>query len=243
MSNPSRAEGTMFFPARFSTADEHLDWWGSVEVPDAVLQDVAESYSESRACTIKLMTGGGWHDIERDPSWSDAEYRERNHEAGIAFNERKQKIRDSIPDEIDRFQVRDAVRLHLAWRYAYTLPMEEQEKLESQTVHVGDLSGTLPAFSRHFAMDGYAYNHPTAFTRLPDNNAELDQRLADLARGIQQTHHAASEAQRLAAADYRATLIEHGVNPDRAEQMIAGVPVTAKRTSQRTSNKMWRRQS
>lgn len=229
---PSDQDGTMFFPARFADADEHLSWWRKVDVPDVILQDVLEKYPVSRTSTIRLSLGGNWQDIPRDPSWSDAEYKARNDEAGQEYDKRLSAFRDEIPRDIDRFRVRDAVRLHLAWKYAYTLPQEEQERLRDTEVDLGDLSGTLPAFDRYFSMQGYALDNPETFTRLPDGNEKINAMLARLSAEI-------SENRRVSEQGLRTQLAAGGVTPERAEQIIAGVPVTAKQKSIRASQKEW----
>ena len=94
--------------------------------------------------------------------------------------ERSAEWKESIPEKLDRFAVRDAVRTHLAWTYRYTLPADEQTKVEQSQVTVGDFRGTPAEVSTHYAMPGFAARHPEAFTRLPDDNAALRQQLAQL---------------------------------------------------------------
>ena len=230
----SEPDGTMFFPARFETAEDHLRWWQKVEVPDAILQDVVEDYPGSRDRQKQIFLGGKkWERPEKDPEWSDAEYVERQRESIRAWNARVADFEERVPQEIDRFKVRDAVRTHLAWRYAYTLPPEEQEKLRDRQVQIDDLNGTPPAFDLYFAMNGYADRHPDAFTKLPrEDNRDFEAALEAMRREIAQTR-------RLSEMGLRTQHVSMGVPPDQSDQIIAGERVTGKNVSSRKGAKEW----
>ena len=236
VSQYAEPDGTMFFPARFETADDHLRWWKKVEVPDAILQDVVESYGESRKRQKFLYMGGHWVRPEKDPSWSDAEYEQRQRESVRAWNKRIEDFDRTVPKDIDRFLVRDAVRHHLAWRYAYTLPQSEQEKLAERKVDIADLSGTLSAFDTYFAMGGYSSNHPDAFTKLPDDGEKSSR---EIRAAMESMRREIAEARRLSELGLRTQHVSMGVDPARSNQIIAGEQVSGKPKSARRGSKEW----
>lgn len=236
VSRYSEPDGTMFFPARFETAEDHLRWWRKVEVPDEILQDVTDSYPRSREVQSVLYMGGGWRRMPQDPSWSESEYASRQQESLDAHQAKRAKFLEDVPKEIDRFKVRDAVRLHLAWKYAYTLPAEEQEKLAEEKVSVGDLRGTLPSFDSYFAMGGYDHSHPEVFTKLPGQKADSSK---EIEAALSRMRHEISETKRLAEVGLRTQHIVIGTDPATSAQIIAGEKVTAKPKSVRQGSKEW----
>src|SRR5699024_10659204 len=157
----------------------HLQWWSTVPVPDEVLQIAMDDYKNSRVVTVNSIVGK-YQRMPREPGWSDAEYAARVQEDSRAFDARVEEWKQRIPEKLDRFAVRDAVRMHLAWTYRYTLPREEQTRLEKTQITVGDITGTPAEVSTHFAMPGFAARHPNALTRLPDDNAEIRKQLSQL---------------------------------------------------------------
>src|SRR5690625_4653686 len=177
--NNDGSHGSIFFPERLHSADEHLQWWSTVPVPDEVLQAVMDDYSNCRAVTINSIVGK-WEAPPKRPEWSKAEYEARIREHGHKHNEILEEWKQRVPEKLDRFAVRDAVRMHLAWTYRYTLPTEEQTVLEQTQITVGEITGTAAEVSTFYAMPGFAARHPEALTRLPDDNAEVRKQLAQL---------------------------------------------------------------
>src|SRR5690625_1830049 len=88
----------------------------------------------------------------KQPGWSKAEYEARAKESAQQHNQRYAQWEQRVPEKLDRFAVRDAVRMHLAWTYRYTLPAEEQTLLEQTQITVGDITGTPAEVSTHYAM-------------------------------------------------------------------------------------------
>lgn len=172
-------DGSIYFPERLHSADEHLAWWSTAPVPDEVLQAVMDDYSNSRVATVNSIVGK-YQRMPKHPDWSEAEYAARVREDSQAFDQRVERLKTWIPERLDRFAVRDAVRIHLAWTYSNTLLTEEQAKVEQAQVTVGDLRGTLGEVSTRYAMPGFEARHPEAFTRLPDDAIALRQQLAQL---------------------------------------------------------------
>src|SRR5699024_9625419 len=152
-------------------------------------------------------------------SWSDAEYEQRQRESIKAWNERSADFNETVPKDIDRFLVRDAVRPHLAWRYADTLPQEEQEKVAEQKVDIADLTGTLSAFDLDFAMGGYSSSRPDAFTKLPDDGEKSSR---ELRAAMESMRRDGEEARRLSELRLRTQHVSMGVDPTRSNQILAG---------------------
>src|SRR5699024_4788410 len=177
--NNDGSNGSIFFPERLHSADEHLQWWSTVPVPDEVLQTAMDDYPNSRMAMLNSIVGK-WDAPPKRPEWSKAEYEARAKESAQKHNELADQWRQRVPEKLDRFAVRDAVRMHLAWTYRYTLPTEEQTRLEQTQITVGDFTGTPAEVSTHFAMPGFAARHPNALTRLPDDNAEIRKQLSQL---------------------------------------------------------------
>ncbi|UQN30480.1 hypothetical protein [Brachybacterium kimchii] len=209
------ADGSIYFPARLHSAEEHLQWWSSVLVPDEVLQSIMDDYDASRTATIGAMVGGKWQAPPRKPEWSQAEYEARAREDADRHNEVVRRWQQQIPKELDRFAVRDAVRTHLAWTYRYTLPNDEQQQLETTQVTVGDYTGTPAEISTRYAMPGFAARHPEAFTRLPDDNADLKRQLEQLRRQVD-TYGAR------ASSHYAGYLAEHGHSSEQIDAALQG---------------------
>ena len=178
--NTDGSDGSIYFPQRLHSADEHLSWWSTVPVPDEVLQTAMDDYSNCRTATIGSLVGGKWTAPQRKPEWSKAEHEARARESADQHNESVRRWQRLIPEKLDRFAIRDAVRMHLAWTYRYTLPTEEQTKLENTQIAVGDITGTPAEVSTRYAMPGFAARHPEALTRLPDDSAEVRKQLAQL---------------------------------------------------------------
>src|SRR5699024_7457400 len=132
-----------------------------------------------RVVTVNSMVGK-FKPLEKQPGWSDAEHRARAKEKGDEYNANLRRWKERVPEKLDRFAIRDAVRMHLAWTYRYTLPTEEQTKLENTQIAVGDITGTPAEVSTRYAMPGSAARHPEALTRLPDDSAEVRKQLAQL---------------------------------------------------------------
>lgn len=208
------ADGSIYYPERLHSAEEHLAWWSSVPVPDEVLQSVMDDYKNSRTVTVNSIVGK-WEAPKRQPGWSEAEFEARVRESGAQHNERYAQWEAHIPDELDRFAVRDAVRMHLAWTYRYTLPAEEQQQVETAKVTVGNYTGTPAEVSTHYAMPGYAARHPEAFTRLPDDNAALRKQLAELRAEVDTVSTTAKKI-------YAVDLIEHGYSSEQIDAELRG---------------------
>lgn len=208
------ADGSIYYPERLHSAEEHLAWWSSVPVPDEVLQSVMDDYKNSRAVTINSIMGK-YERMPRQPGWSDAEFAARVTEDSRAFDARVATWKDHIPEELDRFAVRDAVRMHLAWTYRYTLPTEERQQVEIAKVTVGDYTGTPAEVSTRYAMPGYAARHPEAFTRLPDDNAALRKQLAELRAEVNTVSTTAKKI-------YSVDLIEHGYSSEQIDAEMRG---------------------
>lgn len=177
--NTDGSDGSIYFPQRLHSADEHLSWWSTVPVPDEVLQAAMDDYPNSRVVTVNSIVGK-FKPLEKQPGWSDAEHRARAKEKGDEYNANLRRWKERVPEKLDRFAIRDAVRMHLAWTYRYTLPTEEQAKLENTQITVGDITGTPAEVSARYAMPGFAARHPEALTRLPDDSAEVRKQLAQL---------------------------------------------------------------
>src|SRR5699024_6990690 len=177
--NSDGSHGSIYFPERLHSADEHLQWWSTVPVPDEVLQTAMDDYSNSRVVTINSIVGK-WEAPPQQPGRSKAEYEARPRAHGQKPNERLETWKQRVPEKLARFAVRDAVRMHLAWTYRYTLPAEEQTLLEQTQITVGDITGTPAEVSTRYAMPGFAARHPEALTRLPDDSAEVRKQLAQL---------------------------------------------------------------
>ena len=208
------SSGSIFFPERLHSADEHLQWWSSVPVPDEILQTVMDDYSNSRAVTINSIVGK-WEAPPKRPEWSKAEYEARIREHGNKHNKTLESWKERIPEKLDRFAVRDAVRMHLAWTYRYTLPTDEQANLEQTHVTVGDVTGTPAEVSTHYAMPGFAARHPEALTRLPDDNDDVRQQLAQLRSQV-------DAYGRRSSAHYAGYLAEHGYSAQQIDAEMRG---------------------
>lgn len=212
--NSDGFHGSIYFPERLHSADEHLQWWSTVPVPDEVLQTAMDDYSNSRVVTINSIVGK-WEAPPKQPGWSKAEYEARAKESAQQHNQRYAQWEQRVPEKLDRFAVRDAVRMHLAWTYRYTLPAEEQTRLEQSQVTVGDITGTPAEVSTHYAMPGFAARHPEALTRLPDDNAELRQQLAQLRSQVETLG-------RRSSAHYAGYLAEHGYSAQQIDAEMRG---------------------
>lgn len=208
------ADGSIYYPARLHSAEEHLSWWSSVPVPDEVLQAVMDDYRNSRAVTLNSIVGK-WQAPERSSEWSVAEHEARVRESAQRHNEAAAAWKAHIPEELDRFAVRDAVRTHLAWTYRYTLPDEEQRQVEATQITVGDFTGTPVEVSTRYALPGFAARHPDAFTRLPDDSAALRQQLADLRAQVDSVNQAATS-------HYAGYLAEHGHSAEQVDAALRG---------------------
>ncbi|MBP2384450.1 hypothetical protein [Brachybacterium sacelli] len=206
--------GSIYFPERLHSADEHLAWWSTVPVPDEVLQSVMDDYSNSRVVTVNSIVGK-YQRMQKQPEWSDAEYAARVKDDSLDFDRRVQQLKERIPEKLDRFAVRDAVRTHLAWSYRYTLPADEQAKVEQAQVTVGDFRGTPAEVSTHYAMPGFAARHPEAFTRLPDDNAAVRQQLAQLRAQIDAVDTTTKKM-------YVSDMVEQGYTADQIEADLRG---------------------
>lgn len=207
-------DGSIYFPERLHSADEHLAWWSTVPVPDEVLQAVMDDYSSSRAVTINSIVGK-WEAPPKRPEWSEAEYQARAHEDGLRHNEKLEQWKQHIPERLDRFVVRDAVRTHLAWTYRHTLPTDEQTKVEQTQLTVGDFRGTPAEISTHYAMPGFTARHPEAFTRLPDNNAAVRKQLAELRAQIDAVDTTTKKM-------YVSDMVEQGYSADQIDADLRG---------------------
>lgn len=212
--NSDGSPGSIFFPERLRSADEHLQWWSTVPVPDEVLQAVMDDYSNSRTVTINSIMGK-WEAPPKRAEWSKAEFEARVKESANQHNERYAQWKERVPEKLDRFAVRDAVRTHLAWTYRYTLPTEEQATLEQTQITVGDITGTPAEVSTHYAMPGFAARHHEALTRLPDDNAEVRQQLAQLRSQVDTFGQRAS-------AHYAGYLAEHGYSAQQIDAELRG---------------------
>lgn len=207
-------DGSIYFPERLHSADEHLSWWSTVSVPDEVLQAVMDDYSNSRVVTVNSIVGK-YQRMQKQPEWSDAEYAARVKDDSLEFDRRVQQLKERIPEKLDRFAVRDAVRTHLAWTYRYTLPAEEQTKVEQSQVTVGDFRGTPAEVSTHYAMPGFAARHPEAFTRLPDNDAAVRMQLAQLRAQVDAVDTTTKKM-------YVSDMVEQGYSSDQIEADLRG---------------------
>lgn len=207
-------DGSIYFPERLHSADEHLTWWSTVPVPDEVLQAVMDDYSNSRAVTLNSIVGK-WNAPDRKPEWSQAEYEARTRESAERHNAIAAAWKERVPEKLDRFAVRDAVRTHLAWTYRYTLPTDEQTKVEQAQVTVGDFRGTPAEVSTHYAMPGFAARHPEAFTRLPDDSAALRQQLFQLRAQVDAVDTTTKKM-------YVSDMVEQGYSSDQIEADLRG---------------------
>lgn len=207
--------GSIYFPERLHSAEEHLSWWSSVPVPDEVLQTVMDDYGNSRAVTLNSIVGK-WESPSRQPDWNKAEYEARARESADRHNQKAAAWKAKIPEQLDRFAVRDAVRMHLAWTYRYTLPSDEQAKVEQAEVTVGDVTGTPAEISTHFAIPGFAARHPEAFTRLPNrDDAEVRKQLAEMRA---QVDSVATTTRKMYVGD----MVDHGYSSEQIDAELRG---------------------
>lgn len=213
--------GSIYFPERLHSADEHLSWWSTVPIPDEILQSVMDDYSNARTMTINSIVGK-WQAPAKRPEWSQAEHEARVNESAQRQRDRSAEWKRNIPEQLDRFAVRDAVRTHLAWTYRYTLPTEEQTEVEQAQVTVGDFTGTPAEVSTHYAMPGFAARHPEAFTRVPDDKAALRKQLAELRAQVDAVDTTAKKM-------YVGDMVEQGYSSDQIDAELrgekAGAPV------------------
>ena len=207
-------DGSIYFPERLHSADEHLSWWSSVTVPDEVLQAVMDDYNNSRVLTVNSIVGD-FVKPAKQPGWSQAEHEARSREKAEEYNQSLRRWKQHIPEKLDRFAVRDAVRTHLAWTYRYTLPADEQTKVEQTQVTVGDFRGTPAEVSTHFAMPGFTARHPEAFTRLPDDNAALRQQIAQLRAQVDAVDTTTKKM-------YVSDMVEQGYSADQIDADLRG---------------------
>lgn len=207
-------DGSIFFPERLHSADEHLAWWSTVPVPDEVLQAVMDDYSNSRVLTVNSIVGD-FIKPAKEPSWSQAEYEARAREKAEEYNQSLRQWKEHVPEKLDRFAVRDAVRTHLAWTYRHTLPSDEQAKVEQAQLTVGDFRGTPAEISTHYAMPGFTARHPEAFTRLPDDHAVLRQELANLRAQIDAVDTTTKKM-------YVSDMVEQGYSADQIDADLRG---------------------
>ena len=112
-----------------------------------------------------------------------------------------------VPEKLDRFAVRDAVRTHLAWTYRHTLPADEQAKVEQAQVTVGDFRGT--------PMPGFAARHPEALTRLPDDNVSLRQQITQLRAQVDAVDTTTKKM-------YVSDMVEQGYSADQIDADLRG---------------------
>lgn len=99
--------------------------------------------------------------------------------------------------------------------YRYTLPADEQAKVEQTQVTVGDFRGTPAEISTHYAMPGFAARHPEAFTRLPDDNAALRQQLAQLRAQVDAVDTTTKKM-------YVSDMVEQGYSADQIDADLRG---------------------
>lgn len=207
-------DGSIYFPERLHSADEHLSWWSRVPVPDEVLQAVMDDYNNSRVLTVNSIVGD-FVKPAKQPGWSQAEHEARSREKAEEYNQSLRRWKQQVPEKLDRFAVRDAVRTHLAWTYRYALPAEEQTKVEQAQVTVGDFRGTPAEVSTHYAMPGFAARHPEAFTRLPDDNAALRQQLTQLCAQVDAVDTTTKKM-------YVSDMVEQGYSADQIDAELRG---------------------
>lgn len=212
--NTDGSDGSIYFPQRLHSADEHLSWWSTVPVPDEVLQTAMDDYPNSRVVTVNSIVGK-YERMPRQPGWSDAEYAARVREDSRAFDARVEEWKQRVPEKLDRFAIRDAVRMHLAWTYRYTLPTEEQTKLENTQITVGDITGTPAEISTRYAMPGFAVRHPEALTRLPDQSAEVRKQLAQLRSELDSV---ATTTKKMYVGD----MVDHGYSSQQIDAELRG---------------------
>ena len=206
--------GSIYFPERLHSADEHLSWWSTVPVPDEVLQSVMDDYGNCRVVTINSIVGK-YQRMAHQPGWSEAEYAARVKEDSQAFDARVDEWKRRIPEQLDRFAVRDAVRTHLAWTYRFTLPADEQTKVEHAQLTVGDCTGTPAEISTHYALPGFTARHPEAFTRLPDDNAAVRKQLAHLRAQVDAVDTTTKKM-------YVSDMVEQGYSADQIDADLRG---------------------
>ena len=120
-----------------------------------------------------------------------------------------------VPEKLDRFAVRDAVRTHLAWTYRHTLPADEQAKVEQAQVTVGDFRGTPAEVSTHYAMPGFAARHPEALTRLPGDNVSLRQQITQLRAQVDAVDTTTKKM-------YVSDMVEQGYSADQIDADLRG---------------------
>lgn len=229
---------SIFFPERQETAEDHMQWWSQVPVPDQVLQRIVDDYENCRALTINNIVGK-FKPPERDPSWSHAEWQGRHNEAATAYNDNLQHWKDYLPEEPDRFGLRDAVRIHLANTYRYTLPEDEAERFGQMTMRAGSVSGDPSAVSTYYCLPGFVARHPDAFTKVPDQNSAVRAELRKLREELSgQVAYSARHTEML----LRDALVMQGYTPEQLEQIVAGEPMTGKKLSVRQAHKVWRKQ-
>lgn len=207
-------DGSIYFPERLRSADEHLAWWSTVPVPDEVLQAVMDDYSNSRVLTVNSIVGDFVKPFKQ-PGWSQAEYEARTREKAEEYNYSLRRWKERLPEKLDRFAVRDAVRTHLAWTYRHTLPTDEQTKVEQAQLTVGDFRGTPAEISTHYAMPGFTARHPEAFTRLPDDNAAVRKQLAELRAQIDAVDTTTKKM-------YVSDMVEQGYSADQIDADLRG---------------------
>src|SRR5690625_2161813 len=163
--NSDGSHGSIYFPERLHSADEHLQWWSTVPVPDEVLQTAMDDYSNSRVMTINSIVGK-WEARPKQPGRSKAEYEARAKESAQQHNQRYAQWEQRDPEKLDRFDVRDAVRMHLAWTYRHTLPAEEQTLLVHPACRTTSSHRTSPGHrARHHRPPRRSF-HPLRHARM-----------------------------------------------------------------------------
>lgn len=242
---PADAGGqSMYFPERQPDVGSHVAWWMRCPIPDELLQDVYDSFPQSREGMLEMAAGGPVADLERDPSWSDAEYNARNIEHIRGIGAKREEWGKVLARSIDRFDVRDVVRLHLARKYSYTLPDAEREKFNEEEFVINGQVGKARRIAINYSMPAYEEAHPDAFERpfgsSPSSSAEIERLRQDLAQQRQETlavlrqiSQNSEDARRFAGSMYSSALIESGYDVEQAQRVLMGEEDVGKQKSRR----------
>ncbi|MGL5825517.1 MAG: hypothetical protein ACRCYU_11995 [Nocardioides sp.] len=121
-------QGSFLYPPRFKTAEELVDFWSRVEIPDAILDRISETWEDEHEDIVNGRRKHHFDDYDylpfamADPKLADdhpdAKARNERYVAARTEHAKTVVLADDIPEELDPRDIRTYARIYAIGYYA-----------------------------------------------------------------------------------------------------------------------------
>lgn len=181
-------DGSFLFPPVLNTADDIIDFWTRVEIPDEALARTLRVYRENKAMAVEewphyawgWYAGHVWAAENPAPSADDpgavADYEGRQRAAQADYEEALRHRLQDLPEELNRADARPMLRAAAMLRAAMVAKLKwpEYRRVAEHTIEFSDGQRTVAESTIESGMVGLAHRFATPENYDQDGDGVID---------------------------------------------------------------------